>query len=247
MSMPRDDAARLPNKRFATTRWSMVMAAGLRGSPQSSKALSDLCQDYWYPLYSFVRHQGYAAHDAQDLTQGFFARLLEKNFLDDVHRERGRFRSFLLAALKHFIANERDRARAKKRGGGHSAISWNPNDAESKFCAEPATELTAERIFDRQWALSVLDRSLARLQKEYEQSGKGTLFETLKSTLGGQPHSGGYAALGEKLQLSESATKVAIHRLRRRYRAALQAEIAETVADPAEIEQELRDLLAALG
>jgi RNA polymerase sigma factor (sigma-70 family) len=225
----------------------MVVAAGQRGSPQSGKALAELCQDYWYPLYSFVRHQGYAAHDAQDLTQGFFARLLEKNFLDDVHRERGRFRSFLLVALKHFISNERDRQRAKKRGGGHSPVQWDSHDAESRFHSEPATELTAERIFDRQWAHSVLDRSLGRLERDYHRAGKRELFEQLRPTLGGESTGDSYAQLAERLQMSEGAVKVAVHRLRRKYRELLRAEIAQTVADPDEIEEELRDLLAALG
>jgi RNA polymerase sigma-70 factor (ECF subfamily) len=225
----------------------MVVAAGQRDSPRSANALAGLCQDYWYPLYSFVRHQGYSAHDAQDLTQGFFTRLLEKNFLDDVHRERGRFRSFLLAALKHFISNERDRARTAKRGGGQSHVHWDAQDAESKFRAEPATKLTAERIFDREWALSVLERSLLRLERNYQRAGKTELFDQLKPTLGKEKADASYAELAAKLQMSEGAVKVAVHRLRRRYRDLLRAEIAQTVADPEEIEQELRDLLAALG
>jgi DNA-directed RNA polymerase specialized sigma24 family protein len=249
MSSKSDDVARLPaaKNRFATTRWSMVVAAGRKASPGTDQALAELCQAYWYPLYSYVRHQGYSAHDAQDLTQAFFARLLEKNFLAGVNRELERFRAFLLAALKHFVSNERDRERAKKRGGGRSVICWDAHDAESRYRMEPATELTAERMFDRQWAVSVLDRTLVRLEKDYLRSGKSALFEALKATLTEERGAVPYKTLADLLQMTEGAVKVAVHRLRQRYRTHLQAEIAHTVTEPAEVEAELRDLMAALG
>jgi RNA polymerase sigma-70 factor (ECF subfamily) len=225
----------------------MIVAAGRKSSPESAVALAELCQSYWYPLYAFVRQQGHSADDAQDFTQGFFARLLEKNYLDDVDRQRGRFRSFLLVALKHFISNERDRARAQKRGGGASTVDWDAADAEARYRAEPATNLTPEKLFDRQWALSVLDRTLARLEADYRAAGKIAIFEVLKPSLAGDGELKSHAELGERLAMSPGAVKVAVHRLRRRYRDLLRSEIAQTVADTDDVEAELRDLLAALG
>ena len=237
---------------FHTTHWSVVIAGGRKGSPQAREALATLCETYWYPLYAFVRRQGYSAPDAQDLTQEFFARLLEKNYLATVGREKGKFRSFLLAALKHFLANERDRARAQKRGGGPGApglVSLEALDfeaAESRYRVEPAHDMTAQRVFERRWALTLLDRVLGRLQTEYAAGGKAELFERLKDCLTAPELAGRYAELADKLGMTEGAVKVAAHRLRRRYRAMLRQEIAQTVADPKDVEDEIRQLFAAV-
>jgi RNA polymerase sigma-70 factor (ECF subfamily) len=235
--------------RFASTHWSVVVAARRRSSPESREALATLCRAYWYPLYAFVRRQGYSAADAQDLTQGFFARLLQKQFLAAVEREKGKFRSFLLAAMKHFLANERDRARAQKRGGG-AIVSLETLDfetAESRYRREPAHNVTAERIFERRWALTLLDRVLDRLVAEYAVAGKALLFEQLKDCLTAPDSARSYAELAATLAMTEGAVKVAVHRLRRRYRELLRDEIAQTVADPREVDDEIRQLFAALA
>lgn len=236
-----------PEARFAETRWSVVLAAGGASSPQADDALAKLCRTYWYPLYAFVRRQGHSAPDAQDLTQGFFARLLEKRAIGAVERERGKFRSFLLASLKHFLANEWDKARAQKRGGGDAHIPLDTFSAETRYGLEPAHDLTAEKIFERRWALTLLDQTLARLRDEYVASGKERLFEQLKTTLTGESASLPYTELGTRLAMSEGAVKVAVHRLRQRYREVLRAEIIETVASPAEVDGELRHLFATLS
>lgn len=215
--------------RFATTRWSVVVSARSSGTPEAGKALASLCEDYWFPLYAFVRRAGYSADDSQDLTQEFFARLLARQSLTNVDRERGKFRSFLLAALKHFLADEWDRAHARKRGGTQTVISLDSLDAEARYRLEPASELTPERLFEKQWALSLLEHVLARLRSELAAQGKSLLFDALKDTLSGVlPAS--YAVLGARLGMSEGAVKVAAHRLRRRYRALLEEEISQTVA-----------------
>lgn len=228
----------------------MVLAAGRRSSPESREALETLCRAYWLPLYGFVRRQGFSAPEAQDLTQEFFVRLLEKNYLAAVGREKGKFRSFLLAAMKHFLANERDRARAQKRGGGKSLVSLESLDfeaAESRYRLEPAHEVTAERVFERRWALTLLDRVLDRLVAEYAAAGKARQFEQLKDCLTAPDSARPYAELAVKLAMTEGAVKVAVHRLRRRYRELLRGEIAQTVADPREVDDEIRDLFAALA
>jgi DNA-directed RNA polymerase specialized sigma24 family protein len=228
---------------FATTRWSIVLSARA-DHPGASTALTTLCEAYWYPLYAYVRRQGVAPHDAQDLTQEFFARLLEKDWLRTVARERGHFRSWLLAALKHFLANEWDKLRAKKRGGGLVFISINDDSAESRYVREPADHASADRLYDRRWALILLDRVLTRLRDEFAGAGKSEQFEALKGALTGEktPYADAAASLGT----TEGAVKVAVHRLRERYRDLIRAEIAETVATPAEVEGELRYLFAAL-
>ena len=231
---------------FATTHWSTVLAAGERGTPQSQAALAKLCETYWFPLFVFLRRQGCATEDAQDLTQAFFARVLDKNYLADVDRSLGKFRSFLLAALRHFVANERDRARAKKRGGGRCTLSLDFTSAERRYSLEPVDDLTPERLFERQWALELLARVLARLHDELTAAGKGAWFEALKPLLTADPHAPPYSCVAERLGMSESAVKVAVHRLRRRYRQLLHVEVAQTVADPAEIDDELRQLVATL-
>jgi RNA polymerase sigma-70 factor (ECF subfamily) len=198
-------------------------------------------------LYAYVRRSGYAQHDAQDLTQEFFARLLGKNVFADADESRGRFRSYLLASLKHFLANEWDKARAQKRGGGHVPIPIDPTAAETGCVFEPADPTTAEKIYERRWALTMLDQVLRRLRREYVETGRETLFEQLKPTLIEASRSVRYAEIAGALGTSEGAVKVAVFRLRQRYREVLRAQIADTVAGPAEVEDELRSLFAALA
>jgi RNA polymerase sigma-70 factor (ECF subfamily) len=223
----------------------MVRAAGDSSGPEARDALASLCTAYWYPLYAFVRRQGHGPEQAQDLTQGFFARLLEKNDLASADQTRGRFRSFLLAACKHFLSNERDREHALKRGGGRVPLSIDRTAAEGCYGREPSHDETPERLFERRWALTLLEQVLARLRGEYETAGKGRLFERLKGHLtgGGEAH----AQAAAELRMSEGAVKVAVHRLRQRYRDLLRDEIAQTLTDPAEVEDEVRALFAALG
>ena len=221
----------------------MVLRAG-GSSAKAHEALSNLCAAYWYPLYAFVRRQGHSAHDAQDLTQEFFARLLERGGVGGVAPHLGRFRTWLLAALQHFLINEWHRARAQKRGGGAMHLSLD-HDAEARYLREPADPLTAEKLFDRRWALTLLDRVLNRLGREMAETGKTAHFEALKFCLNGEKHA--YAEVASTLGMTASAVKVAAHRLRERYRTLIREEIRETVADPGEVEAELRDLFAALS
>ena len=223
------------------------MAAGRSDSTQARTALEKLCRNYWPPIYAFVRRQGHSPHDAQDLTQEFFARLLARKSLADVDRAKGRFRSFLLASLKHFLANEWDKARAEKRGGGQVLIPIDAQAAESSCGIDPADNLTAEKIFERRWALILLEQVLQQLREEYVHDGKEELFEQLKVTLTEASRSVPYAEVAARLNMSEGAVKVAVHRLRQRYRERLRAEIAQTVASPAEVEEEIRALFAALA
>lgn len=229
-----------PDDPFANTQWSVVLAA--RDPVRATMALEALCQTYWRPLYAYVRRHGHSPEDAQDLTQAFFARLLEKRWLDVVAPERGRFRAFLLVALKRFLANEWDKAGAQKRGGAAIIVSL---DAETRYQHEARDPLTPDRLFDRQWALAVLDRVLDRLRGEHDTADKQRLFEALRGTLSGDQPEGGYAELGLRLGMSEGAIKVAVHRLRKRYRELLRTEIAQTVTDPRQVTEELRDLFAA--
>ena len=230
---------------FEPTRWSIVIAAGGTDSERSQKALEHLCSAYWYPLYAFIRRHGHDPHDAQDLTQEFFARLLAKNYLGTADPEKGCFRSFLLGALKHFLAGERDRARTLKRGGGQQLISLDAESAETRYKHEPADEASPERDFERQWALALLDQVLARLRGEFVREGKEQLFEELKAALTGQKLP--YGEIAERLKLKEGAVRVAVHRLRQRYKDLVRAEIAETVEGPAEVDSEMQHLFAALG
>jgi RNA polymerase sigma-70 factor (ECF subfamily) len=231
---------------FATTHWSLVLAARDRAEPGADNALAALCSLYWYPLYAYVRRRGHGADDAHDLTQEFFARLLAKDFLAGVDRGKGTFRSFLLAACTHFLANERDSARAKKRGGGRPVLSLDAADAESRYRAEAAGGLTPEQLFERRWALALLGEVMVRLRADYEAKGKGRLFDRLRGFLVGEKGAG-YRGAADELGLSEGAVKVAVHRLRGRYRELLREEIGRTVATPEEIEEEIRGLFAALG
>lgn len=229
---------------FATTHWSVVIAAGRGDDSRAQAALDRLCRTYWYPLYAFVRRSGQSSHDAEDLVQAFFARCLEKNYLADADRDRGRFRTFLLVALKRFLANEWDRARARKRGGAHAPISLDALAAEQRYALEPADVESADRLYERRWALTLLEKVLQRL--EAENAGKLAQFGALKEALT-TPGATRYAELAARLGLSEGAVKVAVHRLRQRYRALLEEEIANTVARPDEIEAERRFLLAVLS
>jgi RNA polymerase sigma-70 factor (ECF subfamily) len=249
--MARDDLAtepaRPPTGQFQTTHWSVVLAARDRAAPEARAALAALCAAYWYPLYAFVRRKGHDPEQAADLTQEFFARLLEKDYLRSVDRNKGRFRSFLLAACTHFLANQRDRATARKRGGGRSPVSIDVRDAEGRYRAEPAHGLTAERLFERRWALTLLDGVLGRLGGEYHGAGKGALYDRLKVALTGAGAAVPYAAVGRELGMSEAAVKKAAQRLRRRYREVLRERIAETVGEAGQVEDEIRELFAILG
>jgi RNA polymerase sigma-70 factor (ECF subfamily) len=208
--------------------------------------MAELCRIYWYPLYAYVRHRGYGAQDAEDLTQEFFARILAKDYLASVDRSKGKFRSFLLASLKHFLANEWDRAHAQKRGGGQVTVPLDGAGAETRYSLEPTHDITPEKLFERQWAITVLEQVMARLKREFVAGGKAHLFETLKTFLAGDETSSTYAQAAGKLAMTEGAVKVAIHRMRRRYRELLREEIAHTVAGPGEIADEIRCLLRCL-
>ncbi|MCW5553111.1 MAG: sigma-70 family RNA polymerase sigma factor [Verrucomicrobiae bacterium] len=232
---------------FVTTQWSAVLAAGCSDTTHARTALEQLCRQYWHPLYAYVRRAGYSREEAEDLTQEFFARLLGQNTLGKADPARGRFRSFLLASLKNFLANEWDKARARKRGGGAQLLPLEFDTAETR-CAQPvAPGDTPDRAFDRQWALTLLDVVLDRLRKEYADSGRDGLFLILKDTLAGGRAEIPYRELGARAGLSEGAVKVAAHRLRKRYRELLREEIANTVAQPEEAQEELRHLFSALG
>jgi RNA polymerase sigma factor (sigma-70 family) len=230
--------------RFPTTRWTLVVAAGDPHRKEARSALVSLCENYWYPLYAYLRRRGYPADQAQDLTQDFFVRVLEGRYLDHAEPEKGRFRSFLLTSLKFFVADTGDRQRAIKRGGG-AVVSVEFSSGEERYRREPAHDETPERIFERRWALAVLDRVVERLRNEFVQHGRPEHFQRLKVFLLGQSDAP-YAALAREMNTSEGALKVAIHRLRKRYRELFRQEIADTVADPAEVESELRFLAAVL-
>lgn len=244
---PHGESTQPGNDFFGTTHWSVVLAAQGGDSVPAGKALAALCETYWYPLYAFVRRRGHGPHDAQDLTQAFFEKLLEKNYLADVVRERGKFRSFLLASLKNFLANEWDRSRAAKRGGGKTPISLDDVDAEARYRLEPADTMTADRIFERRWALTLLDEVLKKLRDEMAEAGKSEIYEELKGCLTAGERSAGYAESGKRLGMTEGAVRVAAHRLRVRYRELLREEIAQTVAVPGEVDDEIRCLFKALG
>ena len=225
----------------------MVLSARNKDSPQSAAALETLCRTYWYPLYAFLRRQGRAPQDAQDLTQGFFARLLQKDYLQAAAQEKGRFRTFLLVAFKRFLANEWDREHAQKRGGFAPVVSIDQEIAESRFAAEPAHQEQPDVLFDRQWALALLERTLAQLQEEYVASGRAKLFEYLQSCLGREESELPYAEIAARLNLTEPAVKMAVHRLRARYREILREQITHTVSSPEEVEEEIRHLFSAFG
>jgi RNA polymerase sigma-70 factor (ECF subfamily) len=234
------------DSRFATTHWSLVLAAGKGASAQARAALAALCQTYWYPFYAYVRRQGHQPDDAQDLTQAFFARLLEKHYLQSADPERGRFRSFLLTAFQRFLSKERDRERTQRRGGGRKRLPLDFEAGERRYSLEPAHEVTAERIYEQRWALTLLDRVFARLREEFDRAGKPKDFTCLKVYLTGEAGTPSYQEAAAELGRTEGAVKVAVHRLRRRYRDLVREEIAQTVAGPEDVDEELRHLFAAL-
>jgi RNA polymerase sigma factor (sigma-70 family) len=232
---------------FCTTHWSVVLQAGGPDSPQAAEALEWLCRAYWYPLYAYVRRQGHPFADAQDLTQEFFARLLERPFLQSADRNRGRFRTFLLTSLKHFLINEWKQANRQKRGGGHPLLSLDAERTETRFLAEPADERTPEKAFERQWAMVVLARVLDQLQAEFAVAGRVPVFAELKSFLTGDDRECSYAEIARRLEMTEGNLKVTVHRLRHRYRELLRKEVSLTVEDPEAIDEEIRELIAALS
>jgi len=232
---------------FATTRWSVVLSAQDTQSSRCRQALDGLCRTYWYPLYAFVRRQGCTADEAADLTQGFFARCLEKDWLNSVNQTKGRFRSFLLASMKHYISNERARERAKKRGGGKHIFSLDIETAETRYRIEPATQAAPEQLFERQWALALLDTVIKDLQQHYQNEGKAEIFDALKPCLIGQTNSLPTTELALKLQCTEGSVRVMVHRLKKRYRALLRQHIADTVATPEDVEAEMQHLKAILS
>ena len=236
-----------PRAVFATTHWSVVMLAARRDTTRARDALARLCQTYWYPLYAYVRRRGYPVHDAQDLTQAFFTRLLERQSLASADPERGRFRSFILVAMNHFLAGEWKKGMAQKRGGGCEKLSLDWAAAEQRYDLEPATHAAPDKLFEKQWALTLLSEVISRLEREYHSAGKAGLFAALKHTLIGLRDSQPYAELAVALDLNESAVKVAVHRLRKRYRELIQAEIAETLYDPQEVDAEMRHLFQVLA
>lgn len=230
---------------FPTTRWTLVVAAGDTQRKEARSALVALCENYWYPLYAYLRRRGHAPDHAQDLTQDFFIRVLEGRYLDRADPEKGRFRSFLLTSLKFFVADEGDRQRAQKRGGG-GIVSLEFSSGEERYQREPAHGETPERIFERRWALSVLDQVMEKLRTEFVRHGRPEHFDHLKVFLLGRSD-GPYAVLAREMNISEGAIKVAIHRLRKRYRDLIRQEIADTVADPDDVESELRFLAGVLS
>lgn len=231
---------------FVTTHWSVVLAAGRSNTTRADNALAKLCQTYWHPLYAYVRRRGHSPEDAQDLTQSFFAHLLERKAVATVSPEKGRFRSFLLASLNHFLSDEWDKARAQKRGAG-KVISLDTESAETWLNQQPAETLTPERAFELRWAITLLEQVYGKLEAEHRQQGRAELFDTLSTTLAGPGNSAPYAELGLRLGLNEGAVKVAVHRLRQRYRVLLRETIAETVGSEAEVDEELRYLLRTLA
>jgi RNA polymerase sigma-70 factor (ECF subfamily) len=232
---------------FATTHWTVVLAAGRGSSPDADRAIEELCRTYWFPLYAYVRRRGHTKEDAEDLTQAFFARFLARNYLDGLKAERGRFRAFLLASLQHFLANAWDRSQRQKRGGGaaHLPLDWQTADDLFRLAATQAAG--PEQAFDREWALALLERVVSRLRDECVAAGRGPQFEGLRPFLTAGTGERSYAGVASALRLEEPAARAAVHRLRKRYRQLLRDEIAHTLTDPSQVEEELRSLFAAFG
>jgi RNA polymerase sigma-70 factor (ECF subfamily) len=232
---------------FATTQWSQVLAAKDPTGTESQKALASLCEAYWYPLYAYVRSQGHDPEESRDLTQSYFAYLLEKNILEDVDPSAGRFRSFLLATLKHYVAKERRKQDALKRGGGTKTISLDKEDAESRYGLEPAARLTPEQVYENRWALTVLERAMQHLETEWKDGERPKQFQHLKPHLTGQEPRIPFREVAAELEMTEGAVRGAMHRLRQRFGQLIRDEIAETVANPDEVDDEVRHLLAVVG
>lgn len=247
MDFGHNNGTRHTHDRFATTHWSVVLAAGNKADRQSGMALRTLCQTYWYPLYAYIRHQGYGPQDAEDLIQSFFVFLLEKDRLGSLVRDKGKFRSFLLTVLDRFRVDQWKKDNAIKRGGGRVHMSLDMTDAESRFVHEPVDTNTPEKLFDVNWAVTLLSTVFAELQQEYHDKEQDKLFETLKFCITGQRSELPYTQLAKRLNLSEANIKVTIHRLRKRYRALLRQQVAHTVATPDEVEDELRSLFQVLA
>jgi RNA polymerase sigma-70 factor (ECF subfamily) len=241
---PAPDTVRQPL--FATTHWSVVLTAANRDSPEAAAALEQLCRIYWYPLYAYTRRQGYDVADAQDFTQGFFAHILSRTFLNRANRDKGKFRSFILGALRYFLVDELARLQAKKRGGGLAPVFLDAQSAEARYRLEPVDVMDAERLFERRWAIALLDRVLERLEAEYSQANRKALFEHLKAFLIGEKNSVTYAQVAASLQITEGALKMAVCRLRQRYRELFREEVAHTVEEPGEIDEEVRHLFQVL-
>ncbi len=232
---------------FSTTHWSAVLRAGREFSPEAHEALEQLCTAYWYPLYVHVRRLGWGPEDAQDLTQQFFARFLERKYFQLADPERGRFRSFLLTSLKHFLADEWEKLRTQKRGGGQRAISWDGIDPEEQYRHEPPETLFPDLIYEKRWAGILLDGVLNQLRAEYEKAGRVSDFDQLKNFVWGDGHAGTYAEVAARLKIEEGAVKVAVHRLRKRFRDQLRLEVLRTVSSPEEVDEELRHLRSLLS
>lgn len=232
---------------FATTHWSVVLTAARSDSTRAGAALEHLCRSYWYPVYHFIRRQGHSTHDAQDFTQEFFARLLEKSWIAYADQSRGRFRSFLLMIVKRFLAAEWHKANAQKRAGGRLCLPLPLGTAEARYASEPADTGTPDQAFEKQWALTLLGTVVSRLRADYEQEGNDALFDAIKPCLLGRSETQPYSEVALKLGMTEGAVKVAVHRLRLRYREKLKAEIAHTVATPGDVEPELRHLFRVLS
>jgi RNA polymerase sigma-70 factor (ECF subfamily) len=232
--------------RFMTTRWSVVLAAGRTGEPAAREALSTLCGLYWRPLYAFLRRRGLPPEEAEDMTQAFLVHVIEKESISHVDPHKGKFRSFLLISLKNFLSDQRSKEAALKRGGGVAPVSLDADEAEGRYRLETADDLTPERIFERQWALTVIEQAMSRLRERYEKSGKAAHFDEMKTFLSGEKRPVPHAEVAERLGITPLAVKVAVHRLRKRFRDALREEIAQTVATPDEIDSELQALYAAL-
>jgi len=232
---------------FTTTHWSVVLAAKDKDSPQATEALEQLSRHYWPPLYAYIRREGYERTEAQDLTQEFFARLLAKDYLQHLRHREGKFRSFLLTFLKHFLSDERDKAGAQKRGGGKTFVSLDETSAEDRYLDASSNGLSPEQIYDRRWAQTVMERALSRLRDEYVAGGKAELFEQLKDIQPGEHGEASYAEIGARLGLAKGTIASAVHRLRKQHREILREEIAQTVARPEEIDEEIRNLLVVLS
>jgi len=232
---------------FATTHWSIVLAAGNQSSPDYTRALSTLCRTYWYPLYVYLRRWGCDREQAEDYTQGFFAGLLERQGIGKADPKQGKFRSFLLASLKNFLADEWDRSQAQKRGGDRKVFSLDIEDGETRYSREPVDNLSPEKLFERYWALEVLKQAMARLKAEYVTANKIELFNCLKTYLTAEQGSVSYRDIAGKLNVAEGAVRVAVHRLRQRYRELVRQEIAQTVTSPDQVDEEINELFAALA
>ena len=240
---------RKPTRRrawFTTTRWTLVLEAADTKSPHGREALEDLCECYWHSLYVYVRRRGYDPEEAQDLTQGFFAQCLGRGYIKAADPQRGKFRSFLLTSLKNYLANEWDRASAKKRGGGKIPISLDFEMMEDRYRVEPADKLSPDRVYEQRWALALIDRTLARLGAEMDEAGQSKRFNSLRPFLTGET-TGTHRLVADRLGMKEGAVKVAVHRLRRRFGALLREEVGQTVADSGQVDEEIRYLLSVLG